>query len=88
MYDGGIRLLEITYGGNDSQTAQNIEMLRRHFDGKMHIGAGTVTTPARAALTKNAGGEFIISQTLTPKQLSLPGELGMVSIPGRLPQAK
>lgn len=84
MYDGGIRLLEITYGGNDSQTAQNIEMLRRHFDGKMHIGAGTVTTPARASLTKNAGGEFIISPNTDHETIKLTRELDMVSIPGAL----
>ncbi len=84
MYDGGIRLLEITYGGNDSQTAQNIRLLCRHFDGKMQIGAGTVTTPARAALTKNAGGEFIISPNTDPETIKLTRELDMVSIPGAL----
>ena len=84
MYDGGIRLLEITYGSDDTKTANSIKMLREHFGEKMHIGAGTVTTPVRAVLTKNAGGEFIISPNTEPETIKMTRSLGMVSIPGAL----
>ena len=56
MYEGGIRLLEVTYDAKgvvlDEDTAKNIEMLASHFEGKMHIGAGTVITERQVELTK------------------------------------
>ena len=58
MYEGGIRLLEITYSADgstsDEETAKNIEMLSKHFDGRMFIGAGTVITEKQVELTKVA----------------------------------
>lgn len=51
MYDGGIRLLEITYSADgkvsDEETALNIKCLAEHFGEKMYIGAGTVLTENR-----------------------------------------
>ena len=65
MYDGGIRLLEITYDATgkvtDEETAENIKMLSEYFEGKMYIGAGTVLTKKQVLLTKESGGKFIIS---------------------------
>lgn len=86
MYNGGISLLEITYSADkrvsDEETAQNIHMLKEHFGDKMHIGAGTVLSEEQVALTKNAGGEFIISPDTVPEVIRKTKELGMVSIPG------
>ena len=88
MYDGGIRLLEITYDAkgiiSDDETAHNIEMLAKHFEGRMYIGAGTVITEKQVELTKNAGGGFIISPDTYDAVIYKTRELGMVSIPGAL----
>jgi len=88
MYNGGIRLMEITYDakGNisDEDTAKNIEMLVQHFDGKMYIGAGTVITQKQVELTKQAGGSFIISPDTYEPVIKRTRELEMVSIPGAL----
>ena len=88
MYDGGIRLLEITYSANgstsDEETAKNIEMLSKHFEGRMFIGAGTVLTEKQVELTKNAGGKFIISPDTYENVIKKTRELGMVSMPGAL----
>lgn len=88
MYDGGIRLLEITYDTkgivSDEATARNIEMLANYFDGKMHIGAGTVLTEKQVLLTKKAGGKFIISPDTFDDVINKTRELEMVSIPGAL----
>ncbi len=88
MYDGGIRLLEITYDAKgiipDNETADNIQMLAEHFEGKMYIGAGTVLTSNQAELTKSAGGGFIISPDTCHKVITRTRELDMVSIPGAL----
>lgn len=88
MYKGGIRLIEITYDSNgkttDEEIAENIEMLAKHFEGRMLVGAGTVTKPSQAELTKKAGGTFIISPDTYVDVIKKTKELGMVSIPGAM----
>ena len=88
MYQGGIRLLEITYSANgtisDEETAENIKMLSKHFEGRMYIGAGTVLSERQVALTKDAGGCFIISPDSYAPVIEKTRELDMVSIPGAL----
>lgn len=88
VYEGGIRLLEITFDNTgrttDEETAENIKMLKGHFGDRMHIGAGTVTKTSQVELTKNAGGEFIISPDTDCEVIAKTKELGMVSMPGAL----
>lgn len=88
MYEGGISFLEITYSADgtvsDEETAANIKMLAEHFKGRMHIGAGTVLTEKQVCLTKESGGEFIISPDANPHIIKLTKELGLVSMPGAL----
>lgn len=88
MYEGGIRLLEITYDakGNvtDEETAECIAMLTSHFKERMYIGAGTVLTEKQVILTKNADGQFIISPDAFENVIKKTRELSMVSIPGAL----
>lgn len=88
MYEGGIRLLELTYSADgkisDERTAENIKMLSTYFEGRMFIGAGTVLTEKQVELTKNAGGQFIISPDTFEPVIRKTCELGMVSIPGAL----
>ena len=86
MYQGGVRLLEVTYSANgsvsDEETAENIQMLQDRFGEKMYIGAGTVLTEKQVELTQKAGGRFIISPNTKKNIISQTRELGMVSIPG------
>jgi len=88
MYDGGIRLLEVTYSANgkisDEETTENIRMLTGHFGDRMFIGAGTVLTEKQVELTKNAGGKFIISPDTNKEVIEKTRELDMVSMPGAL----
>ena len=88
MYQGGIKLLEVTYSANgsisDEETAENIRILAEHFEGKMAIGAGTVLTEKQVELTKKAGGKFIISPDSYDKVIKKSIELDLVSIPGAL----
>lgn len=88
MYSGGIRFLELTYSADgrvsDEKNAENIKMLSEHFKDKMHIGAGTVLNERQVELTKEAGGEFIISPDTNPDVIKKTKELGMVSMPGAL----
>lgn len=88
MYEGGVRLLEVTYSANgavsDEDTAENIRMLCEHFGDRMYIGAGTVITPRQVKLTKEAGGQFIISPDTYKKVIKKTRKLDMVSMPGAL----
>ena len=88
MYAGGVRLMEITFDATgktpDSETASAIEMLVRHFEGKMLIGAGTVLSAEQVELTAKAGGKFIISPDTDIAVIEKTRELGLVSMPGAL----
>ncbi len=88
LYDGGIRLLEVTYDAKGEtpaeETAAQIGELARRFDGKMLIGAGTVLTPEQVELTAKAGGKFIISPDTNVDVIRKTNELGLVSMPGAL----
>lgn len=88
MYDGGIRLLEITYDAtgkvSDEETAECIAMLSNHFKGKMFIGAGTVISEKQVELTAKAGGLFIISPDSNECVIKKTRELNLVSMPGAL----
>ena len=86
MYEGGVRLLEITYNAcgtpPDATTAAQIRAMAQRFAGRMYIGAGTVLTPEQVALTKEAGGRFIISPDANREVIEKTRALGLVSIPG------
>ena len=88
MYEGGIKLLEITYSANgsvsDEETAESIKLLASYFDGKMLIGAGTVLTEHQVELTRAAGGKFIISPDTNVSVIKKTRECGLVSMPGAL----
>lgn len=86
LYNGGIRLMEVTYCADgsaaDETIAKEIQHLVSHFNGRMLIGAGTVLTKQQVRLTKDAGGLFIISPNTDPEIISESTRLGLVSIPG------
>ncbi len=88
LYDGGFRLMEITFDNKDpetfQQTADAIHAVKEAFDEKMFVGAGTVLTPMQVEMVANAGGAFIISPDVNPEVIQKTVDLGMVSMPGAL----
>lgn len=88
LYNGGIRLLEITYSANgsvsDEETAESIKALVDHFGDRMYIGAGTVLTKKQVRLTRGAGGCFIISPDTNADVIRETFLCQMVSMPGAL----
>ena len=88
LYDGGIRLMEITYDQKHPETwkdtANAIGALAKSFEGKLWVGAGTVTCPELVELTAEAGGLFVISPDTNEDVIRRANELGLVSIPGAL----
>ena len=88
LYDGGIRMMEITYDQRDPDswetTAASIGEIAKAFEGRMLVGAGTVTSTHLVELTHKAGGLFIISPNVNTDVIRRTRELGMVSMPGAL----
>lgn len=88
LYDGGIRLVEITYCADgkisDEKTADAIRRLAEHFQDKLFVGAGTVLTPKQVLLTAKSGGRFIISPDTNKTVIEETNAQDLVSIPGAL----
>ena len=88
LYAGGIRLMEITYNQKDpasfQATADAISAITNAYEGRMFVGAGTVTTSELVELTAKASGKFIISPDTNADVIRRTRELDMVSMPGAL----
>jgi len=88
LYDGGFRLMEITYDQkhpeNWEETAAAIGAVAKAFEGRMFVGAGTVTCTELVELTHKYGGQFIISPDVNKDVIRRTRQLGLVSMPGAL----
>ena len=88
LYEGGIRLLEVTFDQSaqkgESHTARMISALREKFGDKMTIGAGTVITAEQADEAAEAGAQFLLSAVVGGEVIARGNELGLVTIPGAL----
>ena len=88
LYDGGIRLIEVTFRQDapDSweNTARAIADLQSQYAGKLHIGAGTVLTLEQLRLAAEAGAEFILSPNADQRIVEATRAEGLLSIPGAL----
>mgnify|MGYP003290951858 CR=1 FL=1 len=88
LYAGGFRLMEITYDQKHperwEETAATIGTVAEAFQGRMFVGAGTVTCPELVTLTHQYGGQFIISPDVNEEVIRLTRELHLVSMPGAL----
>ena len=86
MAKGGIKLVEVTFDQSErtshEETAANIAALKKHFLGRVRVGAGTVMTEEQVELAYGAGAEFIISPDCCEAVIKKTRALGMVSIPG------
>ena len=88
LYAGGIRLMEVTYDQQNPDsfqaTADAIAAIGKAYEGRMLVGAGTVTTTELVELTAKAGGKYIISPDVNVDVIRRTRELGMVSLPGAM----
>lgn len=88
LYRGGIRLMEITFDRSgkipNEVTCESITLASKAMEGKMLVGAGTVTTIEHVEAAHRAGAKFLISPDMNEDVIRRTVELGMVSIPGAL----
>ena len=87
LYDGGIRMLEITFDQSDpenlTKTPQAIKLISDEIPG-MLVGAGTVMTTVQVDAAVAAGAEYIISPNTDEEIIRYTKEKGIVSIPGAM----
>ena len=88
LYEGGIRLMEITFDQKDpasfDATAGAIRAIGEAYAGRMLVGAGTVTSVELVELAASAGAKYIISPDVNVVVIRRTRELGMVSLPGAM----
>ena len=86
LYQGGIRLVEITFDQSHPEswisTAKTINSVALMTEGRMEVGAGTVCSAEQVDLAYRAGAKFIISPDADADVISRTRERGMVSVPG------
>lgn len=86
LYEGGIRWVEITFNQSKPETnpatAAAIRRMKTEFNGKLHVGAGTVMTLKQAELAIDAGAEFLISPNTNPEIIRYTVAQGVISMPG------
>ncbi|HZG58299.1 bifunctional 4-hydroxy-2-oxoglutarate aldolase/2-dehydro-3-deoxy-phosphogluconate aldolase [Paenibacillus sp.] len=88
LYDGGIRLVEVTIDQDQAdavqRTAAKIQAIASHFGSDICVGAGTVLTAEQVAAMAEAGAQYMISPHVDANVIRKTKELGKLSIPGAL----
>ena len=88
LYEGGIRLMEITFDQKDpasfAATGGAIRAIGEAYAGRMLVGAGTVTSVELVELAASAGARYIISPDVNVDESRRTRELEMVSLPGAM----
>lgn len=86
LYDGGVRLMEITFNQSSDNciemTTQSIRLVKAVLPDQIIVGAGTVMTTFQLIKAYEAGAEFILSPNVDQRIIELTKELGLVSVPG------
>ena len=88
LYEGGIKLLEVTFDQSNSQslqeTADTLQELNRVLGNKMLFGAGTVISAEEVDIAAKVGAQFIISPNTDEAVIAETLKQGLVSIPGAM----
>lgn len=87
LYDGGIRLVEVTFDQADPEATQKtgaaIKMIHDNFP-EILVGCGTATKVEHVHATKEAGGVFVLSPNINKAVIEETKAQGLVAIPGAL----
>ncbi len=88
LYEGGIRMLEITFNQSDPEhcgrTKEAIESVRNALGKEMLIGAGTVMSVGDVDAAAEAGAQYLLSPNLNLEVLRYAKSLGLGMIPGAM----
>ena len=76
----GLLCLEVPLNSPDA--LKSIAEIRKHFDGRLLVGAGTVLTAEEVADVQQVGAQFIVSPNTNPSVIMATKNRGLVSVPG------
>ncbi len=86
LYEGGIRMMEITFDQTDPHKLRNtpeiINSIKERLGDRVHLGAGTVLAAEEALCAQKAGAEFLLAPNVNDAVIHKAKELGMGIIPG------
>lgn len=86
MYDGGIRIFEVTFDPSKettiADTKKTISTIKARFGQEVSVGAGTVLSVDFAQAAYEAGAEFIVAPCTDPAVMAYTKKMGMLSVPG------
>lgn len=80
LHDGGILAVEVPL--NSPHPLHSVAALRKAFDGRMVIGAGTVLSPNEVGEVADAGGQFIVSPNTDAAVIRAAKAKALLSLPG------
>ena len=86
VYDGGVRIFEITFNPSSKTTIEDtkeiIKAIKDMYGSSVCVGSGTVINLEFARAAHEAGAEFIVSPCTKADVVKFTKENGMLSIPG------
>lgn len=86
LYDGGARVMEVTFDQRDpntlTDTAKKIKAINGLLGSNALVGAGTVLTKEQVKAAFDAGAKFILSPNTDVEIIKYTKQLGMISVPG------
>lgn len=80
LVDSGIRIIEVPL--NSPQPLASIEALVRTFGDRIHIGAGTVLTPADVDGVADAGARLVLAPNMNAEVVRRAKARGLYAMPG------
>lgn len=87
LYNGGIRILEITFNQKSAtrheETGSAIRLAKELFP-DMHVGAGTTMSEEDVQAAYDAGAEFILAPDVNEAVIKKAVGLGLLAVPGAL----
>lgn len=85
---GGINMVEVTFNQKApdtwKETAKAIRSIKEHFNGDVHVGAGTVLTEEQLRICEDAGGEYMITPNVNTALIRKCVADGLTAMPGAM----
>jgi 2-dehydro-3-deoxyphosphogalactonate aldolase len=67
---------------NSPNALESISELRRHFAGRLLVGAGTVLTESEVVAIHQAGAQLVVSPNTNPRVITAAKGLDLICVPG------
>jgi len=82
LYEGGIRLIEVTMNTPDAE--RQLRALAEHAAGRWHVGAGTVLDVASARRAMECGATYFVTPNVDEEVMAFAAGAGVDILPGAL----